>query len=97
VSVIIADMLGLTDYNFSASLIAPVQMTPRVGFSLVCVPMEPTVPHNNLTKLTGDACRLAFDLGLHRDCSALESPNDLSQIDLEARSITFWGCFIFDR
>lgn len=46
---------------------------------------------------TGDACRLAFDLGLHRDCSGLESANDMTEIDLEARSIIFWGCFVFDR
>ena len=46
---------------------------------------------------TGDACRLAFDLGLHRDCSQLQAPEELTQADLEARSVTFWGCFVFDR
>lgn len=50
-----------------------------------------------LTVSTGDACRLAFDMGLHRDCSGLELPNKLSQTDLEVRSVTFWGCFVFDR
>lgn len=45
---------------------------------------------------SGDACRLAFDLGLHRDCSGLTSAN-LTKVDLEARQIVFWGCFVFDR
>ena len=45
---------------------------------------------------SGDACRLAFDLGLHRDCSGLTSAN-LTKMDLEARQVVFWGCFVFDR
>ncbi|PGH04288.1 hypothetical protein AJ79_07135 [Helicocarpus griseus UAMH5409] len=43
--------------------------------------------------LTSAACRLAIELGLHRDPSNLNLP----QIDVEARQITFWGCVVFDR
>lgn len=43
--------------------------------------------------LTNTACRLAIEMGLHRDCSNERIP----QIDMEARQITFWGCFVFDR
>ncbi|KAM5495618.1 hypothetical protein McanMca71_006662 [Microsporum canis] len=45
--------------------------------------------------LTGTACRLALDLGLHRDCSSVA--DKISLTEMEARSITFWGCVIFDR
>lgn len=46
--------------------------------------------------MIGDACRLAFDLGLHRDCSGLSSPS-MNQMDLEVRQVVFWGCFVLDR
>ncbi|KAI9811856.1 MAG: hypothetical protein M1827_005207 [Pycnora praestabilis] len=45
---------------------------------------------------SGHAIRLIFDLGLHRDCSQLDSAN-LTQTDLEVRQVVFWGCFGFDR
>ncbi|OJD19355.1 hypothetical protein AJ78_00717 [Emergomyces pasteurianus Ep9510] len=43
--------------------------------------------------LTSTACRLAIEMGLHRACQNENMP----QIDVEARQITFWGCFVFDR
>ncbi|KLJ06214.1 hypothetical protein EMPG_10363 [Blastomyces silverae] len=43
--------------------------------------------------LANTACRLAIEMGLHRDCSNENIP----QMDIEARQITFWGCFVFDR
>ncbi|PGH36637.1 hypothetical protein GX50_00499 [[Emmonsia] crescens] len=50
---------------------------------------------NDMTGLTlaNTACRLAIEMGLHRDCSNENMP----QMDMEARQITFWGCFVFDR
>lgn len=45
---------------------------------------------------TGDACRLAIDFGLHRDCSELITAK-LSETDIEVRQTTFWGCVVFDR
>lgn len=42
----------------------------------------------------GDACRLVFDLGLHRDCQYLTTV--LSAIDMEVRNLVFWACFSFD-
>ncbi|KAF3479687.1 putative Fungal specific transcription factor [Arthroderma uncinatum] len=45
--------------------------------------------------LTGTACRLALDLGLHRDCSSLS--DRMTPMDMEARNIAFWGCVVFDR
>lgn len=45
---------------------------------------------------TGDACRLAYDLGLHRDFQHLGSAI-LSTYDLEIRQRVFWACFVFDR
>jgi len=44
----------------------------------------------------GNACRLAFDLGLHQDWTYL-SASKLSPMDLEVRQVVFWGCFGFDR
>lgn len=45
---------------------------------------------------SGNACRLVFDLGLHQDWSNLATPR-LSQMDIEARQVVFWGCFGLDR
>jgi Fungal specific transcription factor domain len=72
-------------------------MTLRVGSLLVGLPLITMCDREHLINVTGDACRLAFDLGLHRDCAGLESPNDWTELDVEARSMTFWGCFVFDR
>jgi hypothetical protein len=47
-------------------------------------------------EVAGDACRLAYDLGLHRDFRYLEL-SLLSQYDLEIRQRVFWACFVFDR
>lgn len=46
--------------------------------------------------LTGDACRLAIDLGIHKTPPQL-TPGTLSPADIHARQITFWGCVTFDR
>ncbi|EGE81552.2 hypothetical protein BDDG_04495 [Blastomyces dermatitidis ATCC 18188] len=50
---------------------------------------------NDMTSLalTNTACRLAIEMGLHHDCSNENIP----QMDIEARQITFWGCFVFGR
>lgn len=45
--------------------------------------------------LTGDACRLAIDLGIHK--STATSVVSLSSEDMCARQMTFWGCVLFDR
>ncbi|KAK3720891.1 hypothetical protein LTR37_003554 [Vermiconidia calcicola] len=46
--------------------------------------------------LSGNACRLVFDLGLHQDWTYL-STMKLSPIDVEVRQVIFWGCFNLDR
>ncbi|EEH21737.2 hypothetical protein PABG_03953 [Paracoccidioides brasiliensis Pb03] len=43
--------------------------------------------------LTTAACRLAIDMGLHRDMSK----ENFTQLEMEVRQITFWGCYAFDR
>ncbi|OQV03151.1 Fungal specific transcription factor domain-containing protein [Cladophialophora immunda] len=61
-----------------------------------------SVIHCSLSKdtkgwlLTGDACRLAIDLGLHRTGEKLASTN-FSPRDMKVRQITYWGCLVFDR
>ena len=46
--------------------------------------------------LSGNACRLVFDLGLHQDWTYLPATR-LSAIDVEVRQVVFWGCFGLDR
>ncbi|KIW84524.1 hypothetical protein Z517_03774 [Fonsecaea pedrosoi CBS 271.37] len=46
--------------------------------------------------ITGNACRLAIDLGLHFGTNKLSSPS-LTDLDIEARQNTFWACIVFDR
>ncbi|KAK4995811.1 hypothetical protein LTR66_004440 [Elasticomyces elasticus] len=46
---------------------------------------------------SGNACRLAFDLGLHQDWTQLSASSKFSPMDLEARQVVFWGCYAFDR
>ncbi|KAK5209185.1 hypothetical protein LTR96_005555 [Exophiala xenobiotica] len=43
-----------------------------------------------------NACRLAFDRGLHQEWSHLPN-SQLSPVDLEVRRVIFWACFGFDR
>ncbi|KAK5404219.1 hypothetical protein LTR06_009778 [Exophiala xenobiotica] len=45
--------------------------------------------------LTGDACRLAIDLEIHKNTTATSV--NLSPEDMNVRQITFWGCVVFDR
>lgn len=49
-----------------------------------------------MTRYSGRAIRLIFELGLHRNPEDIESLK-LSKMDLEVRKIVFWGCFTFDR
>ncbi|KAL3464205.1 fungal-specific transcription factor domain-containing protein [Aspergillus heterothallicus] len=45
---------------------------------------------------SGMSFRMAFDLGLNLESSGLGS-RDLSEEEADARRITFWGCFLFDK
>jgi hypothetical protein len=45
---------------------------------------------------SGMSFRMAYDLGLNVDSSSLGS-NKLLPEDIDARRITFWGCFLFDK
>ncbi|KIX92802.1 uncharacterized protein Z520_11465 [Fonsecaea multimorphosa CBS 102226] len=45
---------------------------------------------------SGNACRLAFDLGLHENWSRIPNTK-LSPLDFEVRQVILWGCVGFDR
>ncbi|KAI5293788.1 hypothetical protein KEM55_006906 [Ascosphaera atra] len=45
---------------------------------------------------SGMSFRMALDLGLNVDPNEL-GPNNFSEEELDARRITFWGCFLFDK
>ncbi|PWY84942.1 hypothetical protein BO70DRAFT_231181 [Aspergillus heteromorphus CBS 117.55] len=45
---------------------------------------------------SGMSFRMAFDLGLNFDSTSLGARN-LSEDEVDARRITFWGCFLFDK
>lgn len=45
---------------------------------------------------SGMSFRMAYDLGLNVDVGGTGS-NNLSEEDIDARRITFWGCFLFDK
>lgn len=70
-------------------------MTQEAGCALVIIDAV-FLDLIHLLKRAGNACRLAFDLGLHHDWSSL-SASTLSALDMEARQVVFWGCFAFDR
>ncbi len=48
---------------------------------------------------SGMSFRMACDLGLNLDSGSLSSNSDgsLNEDEEDARSITFWGCFLFDK
>lgn len=46
--------------------------------------------------LTGDACRLAVDLGIHKN-ALKPPPGNVSPEDIQARQLVFWACVVFDR
>lgn len=45
----------------------------------------------------GMATRMAFNLGLHLDCSRCVTSGLLTQEDAEARNVTWWGCYVLDK
>lgn len=45
---------------------------------------------------SGRACRLIFELGLHKDDTEFYSSRS-SPMDLEVRRVVFWGCFTYER
>lgn len=46
---------------------------------------------------SGMSFRMASDLGLNVDAPAMNDHSKLSPEDVDARRITFWGCFLFDK
>jgi Fungal specific transcription factor domain/Fungal Zn(2)-Cys(6) binuclear cluster domain len=46
---------------------------------------------------SGMSFRMAMDLGLNIDAPELNPDSRLSAEDTDARRITFWGCFLFDK
>jgi Fungal specific transcription factor domain/Fungal Zn(2)-Cys(6) binuclear cluster domain len=46
---------------------------------------------------SGMSFRMAMDLGLNVDAPGLGQDSTLSAEDIDARRITFWGCFLFDK
>ncbi|KMU87954.1 nitrate assimilation regulatory protein nirA [Coccidioides immitis H538.4] len=45
---------------------------------------------------SGMSFRMAYDLGLNVDATGIGS-NRLNDQDIDARRITFWGCYLFDK
>lgn len=41
--------------------------------------------------------RMALDLGLHLSCNELAKSGRMSQEEADARMITFWGCYLYDK
>lgn len=46
---------------------------------------------------SGMSFRMASDLGLNIDAQPMNENSRLSDEDIDARRITFWGCFLFDK
>jgi len=46
---------------------------------------------------SGMSFRMASDLGLNVDAAAMNDSSRLSDEDIDARRVTFWGCFLFDK
>jgi len=46
---------------------------------------------------SGMSFRMAMDLGLHLDPVSLKETDSISDEETDARRITFWGCFLFDK
>jgi hypothetical protein len=52
---------------------------------------------DDLTIGEGMSFRMALDLGLHLSCDELVSSGRMSQEEANARAITFWGCYLYDK
>ena len=46
---------------------------------------------------SGMSFRMACDLGLSIDAPAISEDSSLGDEEIDARRITFWGCFLFDK
>ncbi|KAF2121510.1 pathway-specific nitrogen regulator [Lophiotrema nucula] len=46
---------------------------------------------------SGMSFRMACDLGLNLDSGGMHARNSIDEAEEDARKITFWGCFLFDK
>ncbi|KAL7271859.1 hypothetical protein RUND412_005362 [Rhizina undulata] len=46
---------------------------------------------------SGMSFRMALDLGLHLNPGILKEGSTMTDEEIDARRITFWGCFLFDK
>jgi hypothetical protein len=46
---------------------------------------------------SGMSFRMACDLGLNLDSGGMQSKSNIDETEEDARRITFWGCFLFDK
>jgi hypothetical protein len=46
---------------------------------------------------SGMSFRMACDLGLNLDSGGMQSKSNINETEEDARRITFWGCFLFDK
>ncbi|KAF4779066.1 fungal specific transcription factor [Colletotrichum scovillei] len=46
---------------------------------------------------SGNATRMAHNLGLHLDCSKWATAGLLTEEEAEARKVTWWGCYVVDK
>ena len=46
---------------------------------------------------SGMSFRMAFDLGLNVDAPPINEVSKLKDEDVDARRVTFWGCYLFDK
>ncbi|ODQ54630.1 hypothetical protein SAICODRAFT_5832 [Saitoella complicata NRRL Y-17804] len=46
---------------------------------------------------SGMSFRMALDLGLHLDCRRFVEVGAMRAEEAEIRSVTFWGCYVFDK
>ncbi|GKT84469.1 nitrogen assimilation transcription factor nit-4 [Colletotrichum tofieldiae] len=46
---------------------------------------------------SGNATRMAHNLGLHLDCSKWTTVGMVSEEEAEARKVTWWGCYVVDK
>lgn len=58
---------------------------------------EILIAHGHTDSPSGNATRMAHNLGLHLDSSKWTITVSLSDEDSEARKVTWWGCYVVDK
>jgi hypothetical protein len=83
---------AMLQHELEAPKTSTIQATVLIGLYITATDKESTG-----WLYAGQASRMAFNLGLHLDCSKYVRQGLISPEDAFARNVTWWGVYVIDR